>query len=183
MKGVKNTEGKKIALWERFTNWVIKAFYPKFAKYYKKLPHLSSSITKFLARITVFLFILNLYLSFIFGLGLIAFSIFTSLVSVTIPAYNPFMGMDSVLMLVYLLAFIILGFSSKADIENYTKRGWEYLFALFILGVLFLIVKALIRTSIGAFFSTMYIVIILRYLLGLVIALYLLFEIKVEFNK
>ncbi len=156
---------KKIDMWEKFTDWTMQTLYPEIDKYHKQLPHLSKSITDPLAKVIVFLFTLNLYLS---------------LVALVLSPFYLFMGISGVFLILYLLTFIVLGFSFKDDVTKYTQKGWEYLFALSVLELCIMF----LQNGIGAIVSPVFVIpFLFGFIVKAIIVVYLLFEIKSEFNK
>ena len=155
----------KKGLWDQYTDWIMKEVYPPIKPYLDKMPHLGMGLKKFFLTLTM----IGMYLSIVFvPLGAL-FSIIGILG-----------GIRGIIAMVYMIALAYGVIVSFKPVTNKTPRGWEYLIAYSLLGIIYQITMAFINLLLGhgAGIGS-----IIGSLIGAFLSLWISTEIKELFNN
>ncbi len=135
---------------------------------FKSVPHLPSGLTEFLVRVAPYLALLSGVLSIISGLAVLTGNNLTSMMGVDVgisQTYFQILGLQSILLgVLYILSFKYL--------KERSFTGW-----------LFMLWGTLINTAFSALGFAFGATDIIGFLIGLLISLYILYEVKPHYSS
>lgn len=140
--------------------------------FFKNIPHLPKAWVEFLVKIIPYLVIIGVILNILGALS--ALSLVSGL-NMMAQAINPFVQIPPVYFIISAIFSILaagLGILAYSPLKNRAEMGWIYLFWLNILGI--------VQNIVGIFYASTN---VLAAVIGTLIGLYLLFEMKSSYKK